>query len=249
MINISALSKENRNFEAARNEAIYGGEGHEYQILILRKETKENQIYRVAGVEVLDGQPYLDGKNRQKFTTNIIGGELRFIEEQRGQKPRAYILVTEHNKEFLASHFHIKNEDEGDLNPWLIKDPDFKKEIVVLHKKMIAENQKNNHASTYKKVLEFWDIKCLPGKSNKETFEKHVKEQNNYIASEQDTGKRSAAMTNLINGMELLHLSKSRDTELVQEKRAKTLAIERLQKDLKALESVEKDEDDLVKVT
>lgn len=106
---------------------------HQFVELILNDYFKK----RIGGVQILkiklDGEgniPYSYKNKRQIFGFDIIGGELVF-ERQKGGRYSVQMLITDHNKNFLASHLS--------QNIWRINNKRVKKDVEAREKKLKKE--------------------------------------------------------------------------------------------------------------
>jgi hypothetical protein len=113
--------------ERTRKLAIFSS-GHKFIWLTLKPE--KVRYRRLSGVEIVHSVPYLDemAGNVPKFQFSVKGGVLDFeFDESRGQF-RFPLLDSEHNRRFLASHFHVE--------AWDIEDEKVREDIAARSKEI-----------------------------------------------------------------------------------------------------------------
>lgn len=124
---MSILAQVRSEKEKARRASIFSGD---YKFIWLR--LKNERFNTVTGVEVVNSIPYRDHKlNIQRFHLSVSGGAIKF-EYDPSKNGLVYpLLDSEHNRAFLASHYH--------LDLWEILDSDISKEIAKVSKSINKE--------------------------------------------------------------------------------------------------------------
>lgn len=119
------MSKEQAVREGQRNRAMYNS-GYKFISLVL------NDIRRriISGVEVLNAQQYV---NEQRggivdYHYEVMGGAIKFVNNEMRGCFTFDLLDTEHNRQFLASMW--------DRDFWVIEDENVKKDIEDRAKKI-----------------------------------------------------------------------------------------------------------------
>jgi len=104
--------------EQARRNAVFSGD-HNFIWLTL----ENSRLMRISGIEYVHVTPYIDemAGNLTKFHLEIRGGETDFQWDSSRGAFRYGMLDSDHNRRFLASHFH--------LNIWRIEDQAIRREI------------------------------------------------------------------------------------------------------------------------
>lgn len=144
--------------EANRRSAVFSG-GHKFIWLTLINP----KLMRIIGIEYIHALPYIDEMNGNitRYHLEIRGGVTDFQFDPSKGLFRYAMLDSEHNRKFLASHYH--------LNIWTIEDDAIREQIEKMSN-AISDEIKNPQ---YLK-------KENPQKENIENEKKEIKPTKKY---------------------------------------------------------------------
>jgi hypothetical protein len=129
--------------EQQRRSAIFSG-GHRFIWLSL------NNIRRrtICGIEIINPMPYVDelAGNVTKYHLEVKGGETDFQFDSSRGVFRYAMLDSEHNRKFLASHYH--------LNFWAIEDDGVRSDIAARSKLIEEEIKGRNRPPAFQAPVE-----------------------------------------------------------------------------------------------
>lgn len=111
--------------DSARKSAIFSGD-HKFIWLTLIND----RYQRITGVEVVDAMPYIDERagGITRFNLHVRGGDIKFNFDPSKNSFVYPMLDSNHNRAFLASHYHTRM--------WKIDDAEIDKEIAGMSKKI-----------------------------------------------------------------------------------------------------------------
>lgn len=129
--------------ENARKSAIFTG-GHKFIWLSLLNQRRS----RITGIEYVHATPYIDerGGGMTRFYLEVRGGTMDFQYDPNTGIFRYAMLDSEHNRKFLASHYHHEF--------WKIEDEKIDAEIKKMSEAIAEKIKKTNDEAPEEKSTE-----------------------------------------------------------------------------------------------